>query len=390
MRKIEAWKYNDIESVFDLPTATDTRASLPVELPEGFKLVFVNGFFHKELSDWDELQSVVDIKNEIDMSIRDEAKAFFPNSELFSSIKNKPLKQSSFKADPVSSYNAEHSHNQFYIRIKENTNIAKLVLVNLQTGGLTNHFIQIELEKNSTANILHYSGSLDEMTGGNVTGLRMSLADNAVCDYAILQNMNEHHLSILQHNVELSKNAKLNSLVSQLSGKTSRVTINALLAGENAEVQLHGCYLPAQNHTLDQHYCVTHNAPNTASKQFVRGVANDKGHAIFNGKATILPGAINSIAMQKNNNIALSNAAVIDAKPELEIYCDQVQCAHGATIGEIDEEALFYLQARGLSHEQAMHLLIGGFVQSVFDRSANTLKDYLQEITMKTLEDQYA
>ena len=150
-----------------------------------------------------------------------------------------------------------------------------------------------------------------------------------------------------------------------LGGGLARADISTTLEGSGAHAMLHGLFAPTGSQHLDTHTRIEHVAPHTTSEEDYRGVAAGRGRGVFNGKVIVRPGAQKIDARQSSRNLLLSATAEIDTKPELEIYANDVKCSHGATTGQLDETALFYLRSRGLSHSQARALLIRAFVAAV-------------------------
>ncbi|PZN31725.1 MAG: Fe-S cluster assembly protein SufD [Proteobacteria bacterium] len=152
-----------------------------------------------------------------------------------------------------------------------------------------------------------------------------------------------------------------------LGGALARLNLAALLEGPGANVALHGLLLPDGAQHLDACTRIEHVAPDTASYEEYRGIAAGRGRGVFNGKVVVHPGAQRIDARQSSRNLLLSPSAEIDTRPELEIYANDVKCSHGATTGQLDAEALFYLRSRGLSEQAARAALIRAFAESVLD-----------------------
>jgi Fe-S cluster assembly protein SufD len=154
----------------------------------------------------------------------------------------------------------------------------------------------------------------------------------------------------------------------QLGAGLARLDLHARLAAPQAAAELSGLFLADGSRHLDTHVLVDHLAVGTRSLQDYRGIAAGRGRAVFNGKAVVHPGAQQSQARQSSRNLLLTPGAEIDTKPELEIYADDVQCSHGATTGQLDETALFYLRSRGLSEPEARSALTRAFAGAVLSR----------------------
>ena len=156
-----------------------------------------------------------------------------------------------------------------------------------------------------------------------------------------------------------------------LGGGLVRHDLHCSLVGNAAQASLNGAYLLDGSRHVDNHAKVDHMAPGGFSEQYFRGVAGDSGKAVFNTAVYVHPGADGTEAKQSNANILLSKRAEIDTKPELEIYADEVIASHGATVGQLDEQAIFYLRSRGLNEQQARQILTTAFCQSVSDKLAD-------------------
>lgn len=151
----------------------------------------------------------------------------------------------------------------------------------------------------------------------------------------------------------------------QVGAAWSRLDLHVRLEAEGAHAELNGLYAVTGRQHVDNHTRVDHLTRGTVSRELYRGILDGQGHAVFNGKVVVAPHAIKTDAQQANHNLILSRGAEIDTKPELEIYADDVKCSHGATIGQLDEQQLFYLRSRGLDAETARSLLISAFVEQL-------------------------
>lgn len=172
------------------------------------------------------------------------------------------------------------------------------------------------------------------------------------------------HTEVVQHANSLYNNYKASFPGTALL----RNNINVSLDGENIESHLYGLYLAGGNQLIDNHTIVDHMKPHCYSNELYKGVMKDEATAVFNGKIFVRKDAQKTNAFQKNNNLMLSKKAVVDSKPQLEIFADDVKCSHGSTIGQFNEDALFYLKARGIGEEKARALLIHAFAYDVTEK----------------------
>ncbi len=151
-------------------------------------------------------------------------------------------------------------------------------------------------------------------------------------------------------------------------GRLTRMDVHAALAADGASVALNGLFVAGAGQHIDHQTFIDHQAPHTTSEELYKGIAADDGRGVFRGKVLVREGAQKIVAQQASHNLLLSQSAEIDTKPELEIYADDVSCAHGATVGQIDDAAMFYLQSRGIAAADAKALLVFGFAQQVVEQ----------------------
>ena len=166
----------------------------------------------------------------------------------------------------------------------------------------------------------------------------------------------------------LERHARVHSTVLSLAGGTSRTDTTAVLAAEGAEAELEGLFLGVGKAKADQHTLAIHAARHTTSRQLFKNVLSDEASAVFDGKVVVAPGAIGTDASQANRNLLLSTKAAVHTRPRLEINADDVKCAHGAAIGRLDEDALFYLRSRGLGRMDSREILVRGFAGEVVEK----------------------
>ena len=193
------------------------------------------------------------------------------------------------------------------------------------------------------------------------------VADRAVVDHYKVQREDSaaFHVATLQAQLGRSSNFKTHSI--SLGGSLVRNDVNVVLA-EGTEATVNGLYIVNGTQHVDNHTSIDHAKPHGASHELYKGILDDKSAAVFNGRIIVRKDAQKTDSKQTNKNLVLSDDAVIDTKPELQIHADDVRCTHGATIGQLDAESLFYLQSRGIGKQQARSLLTYAFAQDVIDR----------------------
>ena len=195
----------------------------------------------------------------------------------------------------------------------------------------------------------------------------IELADSAKLDYIKCQReqLDAYHIANILVHQNSNSQFKLWQLAHGAALYRDDVTIQ--LNGVDATAQLYGLYQANQQQHMDMHITVNHNCPQTTSEQLYKGIFDDQAKGVFNGKVLVKPNAQQIVAIQRNNNLLLSRTAEMNTKPELEIYADSVKCSHGATVGQLDHDSLFYLQSRGLDIDMARQLLTQAFLQEVID-----------------------
>lgn len=213
--------------------------------------------------------------------------------------------------------------------------------------------------------IEHYIGEAGAESLTN-TVTHVQLEKNAQAHHIKLQTESLLSDHIGQVFVEQDEESVFTSHLLSFGGHLSRNEIHSLLAEKNANVHLYGIYLPQKNQHMDQYTVIDHAHSHCNSEELYRGIMLENGRGVFNGKVIVRPDAQKTSAKQTNNNLLLSAAAEIDTKPELQIFADDVQCSHGATVGQLDKHSLFYLQSRGLPLAQAKSLLLYAFAAELF------------------------
>ncbi|MGH9449984.1 MAG: SufB/SufD family protein, partial [Terriglobia bacterium] len=174
------------------------------------------------------------------------------------------------------------------------------------------------------------------------------------------------HVGTVQTRQERS--SRFHSYSISLGGRLARHDVNAVLAGQGAECTLYGLYQVTGHQHVDHHTRLDHAMPHCSSREYYRGVLDGKSVGVFNGAIIVRKDAQKTDAIQSNKNLLLSNDAVINTKPELQILADDVRCTHGATIGQLNADAIFYLRARGIGLEAARHLLTRAFANDVITK----------------------
>jgi Fe-S cluster assembly protein SufD len=223
-------------------------------------------------------------------------------------------------------------------------------------------------EPGSTVTVIEDYVTLQEETYVTNTVAEFVLADSAHVNHVRIQRDSKEAFHMANCSVSLARGSRYQSVSVALGARISRYNLNVLLQGEGAECTADGLALISNRQLADTHACIDHIKPHCTSHQLHKCIIDDAAHAVFNGKIIVRPGAQLTNSTQSNRNLLLTSKARIDTKPQLEIFADDVKCAHGATVGQLDNEEIFYLKSRGLSEVTARNLLTYAFGAEVIER----------------------
>jgi Fe-S cluster assembly protein SufD len=213
------------------------------------------------------------------------------------------------------------------------------------------------------------------------------VGENAHFDIIRVQNEHNNACKITHTFIHQEKNSTASSNNITLHGGLIRNSTHHYLEGEGAESHSYGLFLADKWQHIDNYVNVEHSAPNCTSNQLFKGVLDDMSTGAFNGRILVKPDAQGTVAYQKNNNILMTDDAKMDTKPQLEIYADDVKCSHGATVGQVDENALFYLQSRGINKREARQMLMFGFAHEVIQNiKIEPLRERMDNLVMQRLK----
>lgn len=230
--------------------------------------------------------------------------------------------------------------------------------------------VEIDVEENGRADIIEYHVSLGAVGHYCNSVVDLEIRDGAAVNYVRVQNRDRHHAQTGRLNARLGRDSRLNHCGFDLGGAFIRNDLHVSIDGQGAAASFDGLYLGGKDQHVDNHTRVDHRVGPAQSRQEYRGIATGNARCVWNGKAIVHAGADGTDASQANHNLLLSDDAEIDAKPELEIYADDVKCSHGTTIGQLDETSLYYLRTRGLDKIYAKKVLTRAFAHTIVSRAA--------------------
>lgn len=264
--------------------------------------------------------------------------------------------------------------------------IQLLKMVNRDDRFLMNSRNLIIVGKNSKLEFMHCDDSINHDSSFINTLTEVYLDENASIDMYKLQNINDETTLLNNTFIHQERNSRSKVVVLTLNGGRIRNEINVDFQGEGAEADLNGIYLMDKKQHVDNQVLVKHSVPNCYSNELFKGVLDEEASAVFSGYIYVARDAQKTNAFQRNNNILMTPEASIDTMPFLEIYADDVKCSHGATVGQLDEEAMFYLMQRGISRDDARLLLMYAFTSEVTSKvSIDPLRNSIEDMIKKRL-----
>lgn len=388
----ENWKYTDTRPISKHTFSSTNEASVAISAEEidavrfqgldCYELVFVNGAYSKEHSRIDNLPSNITVENMAD--------ALENDSELLA----KHLAQyADNNVSPFTALNTAFIQHGSYINVPKNTVVDKpiniLYLSKNDAHPFASHLRNlIVVGEQAEATLIENYIGLDDANYFTNAVTEVSLSPSAILKHYKIQqeSLNAYHIGNL--NVMQDKQSRFESNSISLGGALVRNDIHGQLAAEGSEIVMNGLYMTSDKQHVDNHTRVDHLKPNTHSSENYRGVLNGKSRGVFNGKVVVHPQAQKIEAHQNNANLLLSDDAEIDTKPELEIYADDVKCSHGATVGQLDQNMLFYLRSRAIDEETARSLLTYAFADEVLkDINFTPVKNRLEYLIVGQLPD---
>ncbi len=361
-RRNEEWKYTSLRAIgdHDFGLTAESGVCEPSTLaflsPDDLVLVFVDGVLSTEHSRLANLPAGVTLA-----SLRDALK------QRPDDVKGMLTASAALPDQPFGTLSDAFVQDGTYLKIARNVKVAATVqIVHVTTNApatptafFPRHFLA--LEEGAEARVVEtYVGTTDAAYFV-AQATDITLAANAQLDHVRIQSEGSAAVHISRGRATLAKDARLRSFNFAAGSKLCRTDFDVALIGAGAEVHLDGLYLAQGEQHLDNHTTIDHRVPNATSSQLYKGILDDKGRAVFNGKVLVRQDAQGTNAFQMNRNLLLSSEAEIDTKPELQIDADDVKCSHGASIGQLDQGQIFYLQSRGIKRDEAIGLLSEAF-----------------------------
>ncbi|MGB0896995.1 MAG: Fe-S cluster assembly protein SufD [Flavobacteriaceae bacterium] len=368
-KKLEAWKYTSLNSILKEDFSVFPQEENTIEFKDvkkyfihdidSYKVVFIDGKYSSFLSET--------THDGIDVCLLSSALTNAKYKAVIENYFNKTAKQ-----DNMTALNTAFANEGAFIHIPKNTEVAKPIqIINFATGNSAATLLQprnlIVVGENAHVQIIERHQSLTENAVLTNVVTEISADKRANVDYYKIQN--DHSNASLIDNTFVAQERDTICSVHTFSfgGNIVRNNLNFFQNGEHVDSILKGITILEDKQHVDHHTLVHHLVPNCESHQDYKGIYADKSTGVFNGKVIVEKEAQKTNAYQQNNNVLVSEKATINAKPQLEIFADDVKCSHGCTIGQLDEQALFYMQQRGIPKKEAKALLMYAFANTVLE-----------------------
>jgi Fe-S cluster assembly protein SufD len=371
-KRVEDWKYTDLSDIARLSFLSahrsdarfdaDWMADAPFADVDGYRITIINGRLSSDFSNVGNLVGVDaiafrDLGAEDPDWVRDTLRTDFVGAE-----------------DAMSALTLANMQDGYCIRIQAGVRLEKPIVVVNYTQGLGGEAIAssyarhvIVVEEGAEAVLLEAYCGDDRSSYFQNVGIDVRVEAGGAFGYAKMQAEAENARHLARMNVRLARDSAFQGFVMTLGGALARHEARIVLGEPNAKATLNGALLGAGDQHSDITTVIDHVAPDCRSAQKFKAVLDERARGVFQGRVTVHRDAQRSDGRQSINSLLLSDRAEIDAKPELKIFADDVKCAHGATSGDLDEDALFYLRARGIDEESARGLLILAFLDDVVE-----------------------
>ena len=343
-------------------------------------LVFINGSYSKAFSKI--------ISPEIQVKVKTLWEAFQSDKEIVNKYFDKLVNS---EVDPFAAMNAAFWQEGIFINVPENTVVEKpFFILHLNDSShsqvIAHTRLLIIVGKESQLTVIEKFDSIGSNPVFHTFSEEFVIKENAQLEYCKIQNDQGNSYQVANTLIHQENSSKVNTFTLTLNGQLVRNNFGITIDGEKCESHFYGLYLLNGNTIADNHTVVDHKKPNSFSNEMYKGIMDDSSKGVFNGKIFVRPHAQKTNAFQSNRNILISETATINTKPQLEIWADDVKCSHGCTTGQLDEEAVFYLQSRGISQSTAKAMLLYAFAGEVLEPIKNDkLKEYLDQLISERL-----
>jgi len=368
----------EIETKNDFALARQQTSPFVFEESKESVLVFTNGRFSKSASN---LNSIPEA------TILSFAEA--AGDERFTEIfRAKLASLVDYDKNGFTALNTAFAGEGAFVFLPKNTKVEAPIqfLFLTETGKVSFPRVLIVAETFSEATVIETYNRADETKYMTNAVVEISLADEAKIKHYRVQRESHEAFHVSTSSAEIARASVYDTTAINLGARLSRHDVSLKFNAEGGEAFVDGLYFLGSDQHHDTHSIIAHNVPNCTSHQTYKGILNDRSRGVFNGKVFVAVGASGTDGYQSNKNLLLSNEARVDTKPQLEIFNDDVKCSHGATVGQLEEEELFYLLSRGLSDNLARNLLTYGFAEEIVNKiGVESIKRQLDEAVLNRL-----
>ena len=390
--KNEEWKYTRVAGLFNrdyqfppdpLPSSVTVSDINRLRLPgyeQANELVFINGFFSFALS-------VIRSSGLTILPLEEAAK-----NEFRELVANEFGDSNKYIKDGIHALNTAFVHGAVFIQVKKDHAVEHpLYVYNITDARSANILAQprslIHINENAQVQMVETYMTLGDNQSFTNQVMEVTVEKDARLEYYKIQNDGDHTNQVSTTHIRQTGKSYVHTVTISLNGGLVRNNLNLILDARYCEAHLYGLYLQTGTSHIDNHTIVDNIKPNCLSNELYKGIMNDQSTGVFNGKIFVRQLAQKTNAYQSNKNVLLSDTTSVNAKPQLEIFADDVKCTHGCTVGKLNEEGLFYLQSRGIPEKMARTLLLRAYSADILEHiKPAPIRFYVEQLIFERLE----
>lgn len=394
--KNEEWKYTRVAGLFNrdyqfpsdpLPSSVTVSDINSLRLPgyeQANELVFINGFFSFALS-------VIRSSGLTILPLEEAAK-----NEFRELVANEFGDSNKYIKDGIHALNTAFVHGAVFIQVKKDHAVEHpLYVYNITDARSANILAQprslIHISENAQVQLVETYMTLGDNQSFTNQVMEVTVEKDARLEYYKIQNDGDHTNQVSTTHIRQTGKSYVHTVTISLNGGLVRNNLNLILDARYCEAHLYGLYLQTGTSHIDNHTIVDNIKPNCLSNELYKGIMNDQSTGVFNGKIFVRQLAQKTNAYQSNKNVLLSDTTSVNAKPQLEIFADDVKCTHGCTVGKLNEEGLFYLQSRGIPEKTARTLLLRAYSADILEHiKPAPIRFYVEQLIFERLESDIA
>jgi Fe-S cluster assembly protein SufD len=388
--KLEDWRFTDVRPISQLALVPSSGAHAKIDEAsfdqrllnlgngQGHRLVFVDGQYQAGFSPWQALPAPL-VVQPLSTALEDDSQAV-----------RHVLGAHLGRRNGFEALNTAFMNDGAFVRIPDNMTVERpIYLVFLSTAQEAPRFPRtvVWAGENSQATLVEIHLDAEGNTSLSNAATEIVLEPSARLHYHNIQKASAAGFHVGHVAVAQKAGSHFSAHSLSLDGRIVRNDLEVRLTEEGCTCNLDGLYLATGNSHIDNHTTIDHRMPRSTSREVYKGLVDGRGHAVFNGRIVVRAGAQQTDARQTNRNLVLADGAMVNTKPHLEIFANDVKCAHGASIGRLDEDARFYLRSRGIGEAEANRLLIRAFLQEGLERVVDpSLRQALEEVLASKID----